>query len=148
LQFVLNKMLFLGLTAICHPVLSAESMVFSFELVRHGARTSLIASQNAGFTVGLGELTPSGMRQRALLGRNQRQRYVEEYALLSPTFVEGEVYIQSTDVDRTIQSGYSELLGLYPPGSGAYLMSDGEVLGINSRGKPPFFNPVSSSINS
>ena len=72
------------------------------------------------FSVGQGMLTPTGMRQRYLLGRNQRQRYTEKYQLLSPDFVADEVYMVSTDVLRTMQSGYSELMGLYPPGeSGA-----------------------------
>jgi hypothetical protein len=39
---------------------------------------------------------------------------------LSANFDPSEVFFQSTDVNRTIASMYSELLGLYPPGlSGA-----------------------------
>lgn len=56
------------------------------------------------------------MRQRYLLGRYAREKYTEKYKLFSPDYVQGEVYVQSTDVNRTIQSGYSELLGIYPPG--------------------------------
>jgi len=90
-------------------------MGFAFELVRHGARTSLIPEFCEGFTVEMGELTP-GMRQRHLLGRHTRERYTQQYSLFSPDFIDGEVYMQSTDVDRTLQSGYSELMGIYPPG--------------------------------
>ena len=78
------------------------------------------------------------MRQRYLLGRYARERYIEDYKLLSPDLTPGEVYIQSTDVLRTIQSGYSELLGLYPPGAGAEQMADGEVRSLKSgKGMPP-----------
>lgn len=38
--------------------------------------------------------------------------------------VPGEVYMQSTDVNRTMQSGYSELMGIYAPGSNWQLSAD------------------------
>ena len=58
-------------------------------------------------------MTPQGMRQRYLKGRHNRERYMVDYALLSPEYVPGEVYVQSTYKERTIQSAYSELMGLY-----------------------------------
>jgi hypothetical protein len=66
-------------------------------------------------------LTASGMRQRYLLGQQSRLKYMEQSSdFLSPTFDPTEVFFQSTDVNRTIASMYSELMGLYPPGeSGA-----------------------------
>jgi hypothetical protein len=63
---------------------------------------------------GDGQLTPTGMRLRYLLGRYNRQKYVYQEKLLSKNFKPGEVYIQSTDYNRTLQSAYSEFLGLYP----------------------------------
>ena len=57
------------------------------------------------------------MRQCYLKGRYNRARYVDTYGLLSPTFTPGELYVQSPDVLRTIQSAFSELMGLYPPGT-------------------------------
>lgn len=102
-------------------------MGFAFELVRHGARAPLKSDYCDGFTVAVGQLTPQGMRQRYLLGRHARAKYTEEYDLLSPDFVEGEVYVQSTDVNRTITSGYSELMGIYPPSVAAPVdLTDGE----------------------
>ena len=62
-------------------------------------------------------LTPQGMRQRYLNGRLNRQRYIEQYQLLSPEYVPGEVFIQGTDYERVIQSGYSELMGMFNPDS-------------------------------
>jgi Histidine phosphatase superfamily (branch 2) len=61
-----------------------------------------------------GELTSSGMRQRFLLGTLNRERYVNEYELLSR---KEEVYVQTTTYDRTFQSGFSELMGFFPPGT-------------------------------
>ena len=62
-------------------------------------------------------LTPQGMRQRYLLGKYNRERYVEEYELLDGgSFgIEEQVYLQSTLVNRTMQSIYSEFMGMYPP---------------------------------
>ena len=95
-----------------------ERMAFAFELVRHGARAPIEDRNLQFFPVSEGQLTPEGMRQRHLLGKNNRKRYAEEYGLISPKYIPDEVLMISTDVNRTIQSGYSELLGLYPPGEG------------------------------
>jgi len=114
-------------------------MAFVFELVRHGARAPIMDIDLAEFAVDEGMLTASGMRQRYLLGRHSRQRYTEEYQLLSPNYVPGEVYMQSTDVNRTITSGYSELLGLFPPGqSGAAKLTLQEQNNLMSIASPPF----------
>jgi len=72
-------------------------------------------------------LTPQGMRQRYLLGRYARKKYTETYELFDDDYREGQVYMQSTNVNRTLQSGYSELMGLYPPGKAdTYELSKGE----------------------
>ena len=92
-----------------------EQLAFVFELVRHGARAPLENRDLEKFSVGEGFLTPEGMRQRYLLGRHNRERYVQEFGFLSETYNPIEIYMQSTNVNRTIQSGYSELMGLYPP---------------------------------
>ena len=81
---------------------SYDKMAFAFEMVRHGARAPLNVAYTTNFTVSTGMLTPQGMRQRYLLGRYARERYTEKYQLLDPDFVEGQIYIQSTDVNRTI----------------------------------------------
>jgi hypothetical protein len=55
------------------------------------------------------------MRQHYLLGYRNRLRYDN---FLSKSFDPKEIYIISTDVNRTIMSAYSQLQGLYSPGSG------------------------------
>ena len=57
-----------------------------------------------------GELTPSGMRERFLLGRYNSAKY--SVALGPEMMSRKSIWIESTDVHRTEQSGYSELLGL------------------------------------
>ena len=117
----MNRTLLVCSLLIAMQAMAEEQMAFVFEIIRHGARNTLIEPYTDGFTVGIGQLTPQGMRQRYLMGRYARERYTNQYKLLSSEFTPGEVYVQSTDVNRTIQSGYSELMGLYPPGNGAKL---------------------------
>ena len=53
----------------------------------------------------------------------------------------------STDQNRTIQSGYSELMGLYPPGYGEQL-TDGMVMNLRAGvGLLPFKVRDADSIN-
>jgi len=63
-----------------------------------------------------------GMRQRYLLGRYENQKYGEHFVNDGLTPKDGssvielrelaDSYVESTDYYRTIQSGYSQLLGL------------------------------------
>mmetsp|Transcript_34044 Transcript_34044/g.42010 ORF Transcript_34044/g.42010 Transcript_34044/m.42010 type:complete len:96 (+) Transcript_34044:255-542(+) len=82
------------------------------------------------------------MRQRQLLGSYSRQRYMGKYGLLSASedgeYDENEFYIQSTNVNRTIQSGYSELMGLYPPGKGTPLTKSQAEAVSEGVAKPSF----------
>lgn len=121
-------------------------MVFAFELVRHGARAPIENRDLDEFPVGIGLLTPEGMRQRYLLGRRNRDRYIEQFGLLSDTYEESEIYMQSTNVNRTMQSGYSELMGLYPPGQGTRL-TPGMVNAVHTVAAPPFKVRDAKSIN-
>lgn len=97
---------------------SKDPVAFVFEVVRHGARAPIDDFGTiTKFPVSAGQLTPQGMRQRFLLGSYHRERYTETYPLLNPVYDHEEIFVQSTDVNRTITSAYSELLGMYPPGS-------------------------------
>lgn len=68
--------------------------------------------------MGQGELTNVGIRQHFLLGAELRQRYIEGKKLLQMRFNASEVYFRSTDVNRTLISAESQVLGLYPLGAG------------------------------
>ena len=124
-------------------------MGFAFELVRHGARSPIEDRDLEKFKVEEGILTAEGMRQRNLLGGFNRKRYTEEYQLISPKYIPDEVIMMSTDVNRTIQSGYSELMGLYPPGkSGAELLTKGMAKNIDNPKMLPFKVRDAKTINS
>jgi len=49
------------------------------------------------------------------LGELVRKRFIEEYNLLSPNYTNDEIYVRSTDFDRTLMSVQSQLSGIFPP---------------------------------
>ena len=71
---------------------------------------------------------------------------MHDYGLLSPEYDPSEFYIQSTNVNRTITSAYSELMGLYPPGQGARL-TPMMVDAVSTVAKPPFAVRDADKIN-
>lgn len=107
-------------------------------MVRHGARAPLFPQPPNVFKVAGGCLTSQGMRQRFLLGTHNRERYINEYSLLDEIYNPNQIYAQSTDVHRVIQSTYSEFMGLYPPSQDSSKLSEGEIKSLRSlRGIPP-----------
>jgi testicular acid phosphatase len=89
-----------------------------FKLFRHGIRSVLLTYPNDTKGQwwprygGLGQLTPAGMRQMSLFGQFFRNKY---QTFLNPTYDRSRVFIRSTDYDRTLQSAYSFLSGVYKP---------------------------------
>ncbi|XP_038216551.1 prostatic acid phosphatase-like [Zerene cesonia] len=87
-------------------------------IFRHGDRTPVDTYptdpwRNQSFwPVKFGELTNLGKKQHYALGKWLRHRYVN---LISEDFDPTEVYVRSTDVDRTLMSAQANLAGLYPP---------------------------------
>ncbi|EGT34983.1 hypothetical protein CAEBREN_20465 [Caenorhabditis brenneri] len=106
-------------------------------LWRHGDRAALdelypIFESNWTFGGGgLGELTPLGMSQMNDLGTMFRRIYVEEQQFLSHRYVGKEIYIRSTNVNRTIISAMSLLYGLFPPGAWNIQVNSSTVDGID-----------------
>jgi hypothetical protein len=75
------------LSLLSSSALSEDRIAFVYELVRHGARAPVGQEPPGYFHVGNSMLTESGMRQRLLLGRYNRQRYVESEApLMDPEY--------------------------------------------------------------
>ncbi|MCP9261480.1 Lysosomal acid phosphatase [Dirofilaria immitis] len=89
---------------------------------RHGDRAPIFAyptdlHQEEAWPYGWGELTELGMRQQFALGRLIRHQYIEgKHNFLSHNYKPKELYIRSTDVNRTLISAMANLAGMYPTG--------------------------------
>ena len=116
----LSHLLFFSLCSI--SVFSKLEMVV--EVFRHGAREPIFNYWNALSFQLPGELTSVGMRQHFLLGAQLRQDYIEDQQFLSKNYDPREIYVRSTDYNRTIMSALSQLSGLYPLQTGPMVPSD------------------------
>ncbi|XP_058812426.1 prostatic acid phosphatase [Topomyia yanbarensis] len=93
-------------------------LIFAHVLYRHGDRTPIDPypkdpwKDPSHWTTGWGQLTNAGKHRHLELGRWLRNRY---HNLLGGTYTNNEIYVRSTDVDRTLMSAESNLAGLYPP---------------------------------
>lgn len=93
-------------------------LLFAHVLYRHGDRTPIEPYPNdpwkdpSHWSAGWGQLVNAGKLRHYKLGLWLRDRYRN---LLSSTYTNNEIYVRSTDVDRTLMSAESNLAGLYPP---------------------------------
>ncbi|EGR29698.1 hypothetical protein IMG5_150410, partial [Ichthyophthirius multifiliis] len=94
-----------------------QRLVFIQSLFRHGARYPMSKyydwEEQQMFH---GQLSPVGYRQHYNLGKQLRKEYIIDQQFLSPNYNYQEIQVRSTDVDRTISSAQSQLIGLYPQG--------------------------------
>ncbi|XP_037041883.1 lysosomal acid phosphatase-like [Bradysia coprophila] len=94
-----------------------SELKFVHVLFRHGDRSPIIQApgdlyDQSKWPDGLGQLTNLGKQQQFNLGKWLRSRY---NGFLSPSYKFDEIYIQSSDVDRTLMSAQANLAGLYAP---------------------------------
>lgn len=94
------------------------TVIFANVLFRHGDRTPIKLYPNDPYRndsywpIGYGQLTNLGKEREYELGRWLRGRYDH---LLGEKYNKDEVFVESTDVDRTLMSAESSLAGLFPP---------------------------------
>ncbi|XP_078357149.1 prostatic acid phosphatase-like isoform X2 [Oculina patagonica] len=104
-----------------HVTCEAQRKLVMVNVVyRHGDRspTHIYATdpyQEDVWPQGMGMLTQKGMRQEYGLGKMLKSRYVDHYKLLNASYIHREIYVRSTDIERTLMSAQTQLNGLYPP---------------------------------
>jgi hypothetical protein len=93
-----------------------EQLIRAVCVVRHGERTPW----SGGYTnlrcrwpYPPGELTPNGLNQAFMLGRQYATRYITNLHLLPPAYVPQTVQAVSTELNRTVLSAQALLAGLY-----------------------------------
>uniref|UniRef100_A0A0K0E195 Acid phosphatase n=1 Tax=Strongyloides stercoralis TaxID=6248 RepID=A0A0K0E195_STRER len=95
-----------------------ETLQFVHAIWRHGDRTPAaliptdINNTESSWGIGLGELTKKGMKQQYMLGQWIRKRYE---GFLSQEYSPFEIYVRSSDYNRTLMSAQANMAGLYPP---------------------------------
>lgn len=88
-------------------------LLMVIEMFRHGARAPIYDYWDAKSYEFPGELTGVGVKQLYLLGGELRKEYIEELSFLSDSYNPNEIYVRSTDYNRTLMSAQAHLLGLF-----------------------------------
>ncbi|VDD91574.1 unnamed protein product [Enterobius vermicularis] len=106
------------ITAIVGVSLALDKLLLVQVAWRHGDRSPMGTFTNDKYTeqdwpAGYGELLQKGMIRHMNLGELLRNEYIEKTQFLSKDFVKSEVYVRSTDRNRTLLSAVSNLIGMF-----------------------------------
>lgn len=118
-----------GLLALVAILLSSIQSTYKVvqvtEYCRHGARTAFVYFPNATTMdeLGPGILTPNGHRMHYMLGKQLREKYPH---IFNSALETKDVELLASAVERTHLSAFSQILGLFPFGSGLNISTTDE----------------------
>lgn len=99
---------------------SNDTLVFVQAVWRHGDRSPVAGfvckkdpNKDSDWKQGFDQLSFNGMRQHMKFGNLIYERYVNKLKYLRSKYLSSEVYIRSTDYNRTIISAISNLIGTF-----------------------------------
>ncbi|KAL3083928.1 hypothetical protein niasHT_036499 [Heterodera trifolii] len=98
-----------------------DELILVQALWRHGDRSPTGTfrtdpNQEEVWPQGWGQLSPKGMAQHVILGRKLKARYIDQLHFVSERYLNKEIYIRSTDINRTLTSAISNMVGFYSKG--------------------------------
>jgi hypothetical protein len=103
------------------------------EMWRHGARAAAKDTFNQEYVrkEGPGNLIGNGMRMHYVLGQSIRKKYYDD--LFSGDVLPTDYEVTTSQVQRTMLSAYSHMMGIYPLGQGLITTNDDDTTKM-----PPF----------
>jgi hypothetical protein len=123
----------LGIFATLSAMAAADQRLFLFDLVTPGSSvpTNLLGVTNASYyPAGPGMVTPFGMRQMNMRGREMRKRYITGASLLSPVANPQEYWAYAIDTERTYSSAVSYMTGFFPAGGPTLLVENQTAIAL------------------
>ncbi|VDM22945.1 unnamed protein product [Wuchereria bancrofti] len=99
-------------------LVAGDELLLLQAIWRHGDRSPIQSCK--GYPIktqhwphGKGQLTAEGMAQQVKLGKIIYNRYVDSLNFLSPYYDAQQIYVRSTDVNRTLMSAIANFIGFY-----------------------------------
>ena len=124
---IIYSLFFFLLSTFFNIAFCSTKLRFVFSMFRHGARAPYTLNKETNIDLfgnkweSESKLTSVGIRQHYLNGYKNKQKYFSQLNITNQNYNPNEIVFYSTDTERTIMSAYSQIFGMFPPGTGPKL---------------------------